>query len=326
MGRDLKILINNPFFSDVVFLFPETEAKFYAHNVILKARGFNYPGLMKIEQEFKNFGLPTQAPIEIGITNISYSVFAKLMEYLYTGCIEQITEDILRMIFMVASEYELNALMNYCSRRLKSMAVIEHEEDVDTLAKSMRKFFNNPIFSDIKFQEGNMVLWAHRAILFSRSAHFKGLLESGMKEPIEGIIKIKDVSYGALKGIVEFLYTGNHITIYTEYVMDLLMASNLFVLDQLTKLCESHIKQAIDADNVISIYHACINYGALQLKSFCLHYMTIHYAEVSTKKDFHKLDLQIREDLKKMRWPPIQPHQHRQLIPFPRPRTKSALV
>jgi len=56
---------------------------------------------------------------------------------------------------------------------------------------------------------------AHRHVLSKASPFFEKLLNSDMKEPKEGIVRLEEFSESVMGNTLEFIYTGN-VQIFTE--------------------------------------------------------------------------------------------------------------
>ncbi|XP_075423868.1 ankyrin repeat and BTB/POZ domain-containing protein 2 [Ascaphus truei] len=101
--------LNNKEMSDVTFL---VEGKmFYAHKVLLVTASNRFKSLMTIKSEQDKHGNKT-----IEISDVKYSIFQMLMQYLYYGGTESIqvpTVAILELL-SAASQFQLNALQRHC--------------------------------------------------------------------------------------------------------------------------------------------------------------------------------------------------------------------
>ncbi|KAM9302406.1 ankyrin repeat and BTB/POZ domain-containing protein 2 [Gastrophryne carolinensis] len=100
--------LNNKEMSDVTFL---VEGKlFYAHKVLLITASNRFKSLMT------NMGHTEDSNLTIEITDIKYSVFQMMMQYLYCGGTEsiQVPTSIILELLSAASHFQLDALQRHC--------------------------------------------------------------------------------------------------------------------------------------------------------------------------------------------------------------------
>jgi len=54
---------------------------------------------------------------------------------------------------------------------------------------------------------------AHKCVLASQSEYFESMFIGGFKETTQDVILIKDISSDILKNVIDFMYTGELVTI-----------------------------------------------------------------------------------------------------------------
>lgn len=148
-----------------------------------------------------------------------------------------------------------------------------------------RRLINQPDLADVHFQVDGRDVYAHRAILAIRSTFFNAMLCGGMRESglrhgdkREGDmqsapIPLRDVSYSVFLKVLEFLYTDTVQDVSLETGIQLLIASEQFLLDRLKALCEDCIRRDIDVDTVIHILVAAHRHNASGLKDIALEFI-----------------------------------------------------
>lgn len=109
---DLRLLVNNKRFSDVTFV---VEGKpLYATRSLLAVRSEHFKALL--------FGGMREAAVgaEIEISDVSYDVFLKVLEYLYTDHLEgDISADIAVPLLMASERYLLTRLKGLCEDSIR---------------------------------------------------------------------------------------------------------------------------------------------------------------------------------------------------------------
>jgi hypothetical protein len=64
--------------------------------------------------------------------------------------------------------------------------------------------------ADVRFEldDGTKLVGAHQSMLRSASKEFKAMFEIGMKEEVEGVVRMRGVGASAVKGLLEWVYLG----------------------------------------------------------------------------------------------------------------------
>jgi leucine-zipper-like transcriptional regulator 1 len=156
------------------------------------------------------------------------------------------------------------------------------------LVTDFRRLIDDPALADVQFLVENKVVYAHRAVLAIRSTFFNAMLCGGMRESAvrhgdarEGDMQsdpilLRDVSHAVFLKVLEFLYTDTVQDVSLETGIQLLIASEQFLLDRLKALCEDCIRRDIHVDTVIHILVAAHRHNASGLKDIALEYILRH--------------------------------------------------
>ncbi|KAG2457171.1 RCBT1 protein, partial [Polypterus senegalus] len=88
------------------------------------------------------------------------------------------------------------------------MLSIEHD-DFMTIAQSLKKEFDNPETSDLKFSVDGKYIHVHKAVLKIRCEHFRSMFQSHWNEDLKEVIEINQFSYPVYRAFLEYLYTDN---------------------------------------------------------------------------------------------------------------------
>ena len=184
-----------------------------------------------------------------------------------------------------------------------------------SLVNDLSRLLQTPELADVCFRVEGKSVYANRAILAIRSEYFRVMLCGGMRESQferrqlprtpslnhcqmdtdgtsptqEGIhvdeersdsnmgeIDLPDVSYPVFIKVLEYLYTDSIQEISLDLGIQLLIASEQFMLDRLKSLCEDLIRQDIDVNNVLGILVASHRHNATCLKGMALDFVLRH--------------------------------------------------
>ena len=108
------------------------------------------------------------------------------------------------------------SLRRACERSMAKRAMEgEVSRELATYRRRMGRMLEGALCrgkqTDVVFEmgDGRRVVGAHRAVLCSASAYFKGMFESGMSEDQEGVVRVPAwVGLGTLRGLLEWIYLG----------------------------------------------------------------------------------------------------------------------
>lgn len=179
-----------------------------------------------------------------------------------------------------------------------------------SLVNDLSRLLNQPELADVCFRIEGRPVYANRAILAIRSEYFQAMLCGGMreshgdrrrlqrspsashmetdasddaahddKEPSHGSsteIELPDVPYDVFVKVLEYLYTDCVRDVSLDLSIQLLIASEQFMLDRLKSLCEDLIRHDIDVNNVLGILVAAHRHNASCLKGIALDFVLIH--------------------------------------------------
>jgi hypothetical protein len=78
---------------------------------------------------------------------------------------------------------------------------------------------------------------AHKNIFICRSEHFQAMLEGGLRESAQNVIRVPDVREPVFKAVMQFIYCDT-ATVTDDIAVDLFIVSDKFLLPKLKWLCE----------------------------------------------------------------------------------------
>ena len=114
--RNMKEMIDNDEFSDVVFIVDDSQV--HAHRTILASRCEHFAAMFRS-------GMRESVEREIAIPNVSKPVFLLLMEYLYTDSVTIEMEHAVEL-YILSDLYQLERLRNICITVIKRNLSVEN--------------------------------------------------------------------------------------------------------------------------------------------------------------------------------------------------------
>jgi hypothetical protein len=106
--------------------------------------------------------------------------------------------------------------------------------------------------ADVTFRVRGEEIKAHKNILTHRSAYFRLMFESGMKESLFNEVPL-DENPAIFKKLLRFIYSGSVPVNIDENAMELLPLADKYGLDDLKPYCEAAICRNVSAENVIEV-------------------------------------------------------------------------
>lgn len=144
-------------------------------------------------------------------------------------------------------------------------------------------------FSDVVFVIDERQIFAHKAILVTRSVAFEVMFGDKNECEEKTIINIVDVKYDVMKELLRFVYVAKVHNI-ERMSYDLLMAAEKFCVWSLGELCEAILIKNLDVHNVLTsliVADACNN--AVSLKAQALELIIENAIQVTEKNEFDEL-------------------------------------
>ncbi|XP_018584674.2 RCC1 and BTB domain-containing protein 1-like isoform X1 [Scleropages formosus] len=162
-------------------------------------------------------------------------------------------------------------------------------DDFLTVAESLKKEFDSPETSDLKFVVNGKYIYVHKAVLKIRCEHFRSMFQSHWNEDMKEVIEIDQFSYPVYHSFLEFLYTDN-VTLPPEDAIGLLDLATSYCENRLKRLCQHIIKRGITVENALSLLSAAVKYDAQDLEEFCFKFCVNHLTEVTQTAAFWQMD------------------------------------
>ncbi|KAJ7384423.1 Ankyrin repeat and BTB/POZ domain-containing protein 2 [Desmophyllum pertusum] len=152
---------------------------------------------------------------------------------------------------------ELASVLSCCFGR-EGLNEIEALPVTQTSIRIGPDYINSPEMSDITFIVEDRPFYAHKIILATASKRFKAMLSSQTVEPNDGsnpCIEISDIKYEIFTLVIQFLYSGAVKEPSDQIqILELLQASQFFMLESLKRHCERLAADHLDCENVVDTY------------------------------------------------------------------------
>lgn len=122
----------------------------------------------------------------------------------------------------------------------------------------------------------------------SRSPVFRAMLKNEMEESLSGTIKIRDVSYEALRAFVRFLYTAEAY-LDEDMACDLLVLAEKYQVEHLKTYCEKYLMSKLNWENSLSYYAFSQRHGANALLDAALSLIIENMHKLSKREEYKEL-------------------------------------
>ena len=161
---------------------------------------------------------------------------------------------------------------------------------------AMYKLLEGGQDTDMVFKVGKQgtVIKAHRVILMTRSEVFRAMLDrrrGGMRESVNGEIKLEDYSPDSVSRMLEYIYT-NRVKQLNEVndsqLIDLLSLAEQYILTELKYLCEAAGAEILSDETVARLLFASERFNALSLKQRCIDFILQDVGRITGHESFRE--------------------------------------
>ncbi|KAE8659813.1 BTB/POZ domain-containing protein [Hibiscus syriacus] len=308
MGHDkwgLQNFLESWELSDMLFVVGEEGRPVPAHKIILQASG--------------KFSLSSSHGDVVQLQQVAYPILHALLQYVYAGQ-TQISESQLGSLWALSSQFEVMPLVKQCEEameRVKASKMLDSGETVELSYASshihsggnfccglpiniqrLQQFLSTGEYSDISIyiEDQGLIARAHKVILGLYSVPFAKMFTNGMCESNSAEICLRDVTPGALKAMLEFMYCGKlRIEDNEDFgtlLLQLLLLSDKFGITLLHQECCKMLLECLSEDSVCPILQAVSSIPSCKLiKETCERKFAMHFDYCTTASlDFISLD------------------------------------
>ena len=165
-----------------------------------------------------------------------------------------------------------------------------HPPDVpDTLANCLGSLLQSGGLSDITLVAGEKDFPAHRIILSARSPVFKAMFQHNMREKTINRMDIEDLAANTVKGMLQWMYTGQ-LPATEQESRCLLCAADKYNLEPLKLACERVLRLALSVQNAADLMDLADLHHADSLKSDCVRFIAVNSKEVKATEGWKRLE------------------------------------
>lgn len=132
--------------------------------------------------------------------------------------------------------------------------------------------------------------------LIEKSDYFRALFSSGMRESTEDCVQLQGLSVPGLELVLEFINTSK-VQVVNETLEDLIETASFLQVTSILKLLTSEIR----LDNCVDLYGLSEVYGAHDLRTACLKYLSCYYHPMLRRPEFGSLPPAVRDQVREMR-------------------------
>ncbi|OEL37362.1 BTB/POZ domain-containing protein [Dichanthelium oligosanthes] len=152
----------------------------------------------------------------------------------------------------------------------------------------LARMLNEGILSDILVNDVGGSIRAHRAVLGARSPVFTSMFSHDLKEKKESTLDISDMSIGACRAFIGYLYGDLRGKEFLAHRSELLRAGHKYDVVELKRACEESMLNDVDTDSALDGLHTAHLYVLPMLKSFCMTLLKDFRKMYEVLEDFHE--------------------------------------
>jgi len=125
------------------------------------------------------------------------------------------------------------------------------------------------LLSDVTFSIEGKSIYAHKAILATNSPYFFSLFTNSLKEKNQDIFVIEDFSFNIFNQMIRYLYTKSLPDITPPIAEELLICSDMYLIEDLKCYLEEYLCQIVNDTNYMELRELAEQYNCFQLKITC---------------------------------------------------------
>lgn len=156
---------------------------------------------------------------------------------------------------------------------------------------------NNRLFSDVKIHVMDQIIYSHKVLLCATPNWFSNTLLGNFNEAREGTIHIThpDLSHKTILFVISHLY-GVQNEPQLDISIEILIASDMFLLDQLKWDVQLYISKYLDLENIRDIVELANKHNAQLLLKHCKIWLAGNLNKIKNDSNFdeviQKMDVQ----------------------------------
>lgn len=174
---------------------------------------------------------------------------------------------------------------------LKTLAVSnkEYQKILLQTADELRK---EGLLCDVRILVEGQSFLAHRSILASASAYFRGLFTNDMKEKQMMECKLDELSSLVMEPLLCYIYTGN-VTLTEENAENIVAASDYLIIQSLKDIGCQFLESLLSPSRCFGLRDFAEKYSCEALKSAATSYIVKHFTEACDTEAFKTIDYKV---------------------------------
>ena len=148
-------------------------------------------------------------------------------------------------------------VFNHCIRKVshcglpRGLCLPRWSIDPSTVLEDMLHMLADDEFADVTFEVEGARITAHRAVLVSRSAYFRGMFKSPCRETRpDAVIVVRDTTIAAFRKLLAYLY-GDRLELDDDVVLDVMQKTREYQLTRAFNLCMRYCIQNVRSATVV---------------------------------------------------------------------------
>lgn len=165
----------------------------------------------------------------------------------------------------------------------------QHRQELSERLDTLRR---NDSFCDVTIAVKGEEFKAHKDILAASSPFFRSLLESGMRESKEHLIRIEleEATVAVMEEVLKYIYTGN-VLVTEESGHNFIATADYLLLPGLKRVAGNFTKDTVTIENCVFNYYFAIKYECPELKEKSRELIHSNFSVIMETDDFLNLDL-----------------------------------
>lgn len=140
-------------------------------------------------------------------------------------------------------------------------------------------FVNSAALSDVCFLVEGRPLHAHRIVLVAASDAFRAMFGGAYREAGASPVHIPNIRYRVFESMLRYIYTG-HLQPDRDTALELLQASDQYLLDGLKRVCEAKIAETLSPQTLPDACQLSERHSAPRLAAGCALFALRQHEEV----------------------------------------------
>eukprot|EP00900_Chrysochromulina_parva_P001813 jgi/Chrpa1/11632/Chrysochromulina_OHIO_Genome00021125-RA len=148
-------------------------------------------------------------------------------------------------------------VFNHCIRKVshcglsRGLCLPRWSIDQSTAQEDMLHMLADDAFADVTFEVEGARITAHRAVLVSRSAYFRGMFMSPCRETAsDAVIVVRDTTIAAFRKLLAYLY-GDRLELDDDVVLDVMQKTREYQLTRAFNMCMRYCIQHVRSATVV---------------------------------------------------------------------------